>query len=124
MAMDTVEVAIHRAGTDHFINSDPTEIVLTPYQEQIVAATKKFTPGTPREPQKFKIIWAGENGIVRQTPNGARRFDFILVGRFDAIVDINDQFEDGKGIIEYIFPDKQYQIKAGGVYRGTKPTIG
>lgn len=126
MAFSTVELAIHRSGTKRFIDSDPTEIVLTPRTSQMVAGTKKFIDGVPRAEQRFKVIWAGDNGIVRipGQEGGVRRFDFIIVGEHDAIVAINDFWKNGdqEFTIEYVFPSLGYEVKAGGVSHGPSPT--
>lgn len=118
MALKSYELAIRQRGTLHFIASDPTNIVLIPHTKSFVDGTKKFVPGTPRIGQDFKVIWGGENGIVRQTPNGVRRFDFILVGMPDAIVSVGDQFQSGKAVVEYVYPFNGYEVKAGGVIHG------
>lgn len=118
MALKPLELAIHQNGTQAFIAADPTEIVLTPHQEQIVGGTKKLVPQPARNSQTFKIIWAGDTGIVRRTPNGVRSFDFIIVGLHDAEVAIGDHFEDDKFVIDYVFPPNGYEVKAGGVCNG------
>lgn len=121
--MSDAELTLHRQGTLDFINADPTWITLVPYVEQKVNGTLRFAAGPPRIEQKFKLIWAGENGIIRQTPNGSRRFDFILVGQHDAIVDIADFWKiiHQEFRIEYVFPSNGYEVKAGGISNGPKP---
>lgn len=119
MTLNAFELAVHRKGTKRFIDSDPTSIVLIPNLSEVVGGTKKNVPQTPRDAQNFKVIWGGEDGIVRQTPNGTRRFNFILVGEYDATVAIGDTFENGKCVIEYVFPSNDYEVKCGGVYHGT-----
>jgi hypothetical protein len=126
MAMSAVELAIHRKSTDHFISSDRTDIVLTTRgTESMVNGTKSFSSGVERPEQSFKVIWMGENGIIRQLTGdgGVRRFDFILVGSHDATVDIGDYWEvDGQeNRIEYVYPFNGYEVKAGGVSNGPKP---
>lgn len=127
MALSAVELALHRKSTERFIASDPTEITLISRgTESIVNGTKTFSPGEERLEQSFKVIWNGDNGIVRQpdSSGGVRRFDFILVGRHDAELDIGDywQVEDQENRIEYIYPDNGYEVKAGGVSNGPKPS--
>jgi len=124
MALKEAELAIHRKGTARFIDADLTEIVLRPIGEQWVDGTKRLVPQSPRPLQKFKIIWPGDNGIVRPTPNGVRKFSFYLLGNYDAVVEIGDTFSIGteKFVIEYVFPDNGYEVKAGGNAHGSKPT--
>lgn len=126
MAFSDVELNLHRIGTKRFIDSDPTEIVLTPRTAQIVAGTKKFVDGVPRAMQRFKIVWAGDNGIVRipGQEGGVRRFDFIIVGEYDAVVAIHDfwKVENQEFTVEYVFPSLGYEVKAGGVSHGSSPT--
>lgn len=126
MALSSVELAIHRKGTIRFIASDATNVVLkTRGTESMVNGTKTFIPGDDRPEQSFKIIWAGDNGVLRQVDSagGVRRFDFILVGSHDATVDIGDYWEvDGQeNRIEYVYPANGYEVKAGGISNGPKP---
>ena len=126
MALSNIELTLHRIGTKQFIDADPTNIILIPQASQAVAGTKKFVEGPPRAEQKFKIIWADDNGIVRKVGNdgGVRKFDFIIVGEHDAVVAINDFWKDGdqKFVIEYVFPSLGYEVKAGGISHGSSPT--
>lgn len=125
----TLELAIHRNGTKRFIDADPTLITLVPAnQTAIVDGTRKSIGSVVvRGPQKFKIIYAGDTGIVREISegqSGVRRFDFIIVGSHDAIVEIGDSFTLGtnKYVVEYVFPFNDYEVKAGGVSHGNQPT--
>lgn len=124
MLSSTLEKSIHRKGTERFINADPTEVVLLHATGSVVDGTVKAGVPTARNLQRFKVIWGGESGIVRKTPDGARRFDFILVGKFDAIIQIGDYFKIGeqKYIVEYLFPYNDYEVKAGGVSHGANPS--
>jgi hypothetical protein len=125
----SLELAIHRNGTKRFIDADPTLITLSPAnQTAIVDGTRKsIGPSVVRNPQKFKIIYAGDTGIVREISDGqagVRRFDFIIVGEHDAIVEVGDSFTLGqnKYVVEYVFPFNDYEVKAGGVSHGNQPT--
>ena len=119
----TLEKSVHRKGTTRFINADPTVITLTPTGGEVVDGTYKAGVGADREAQRFKIIWGGESGIVRKTPDTVYRFDFILLGEYNAIVAIGDTFSigDNKYIVEYVFPYNDYEVKAGGVSHGANP---
>lgn len=125
----TLETAIHRNGTKRFINADPTLITLKPKNATAIidGTLKSLGPSAVRNPQKFKIIYAGDTGIVREIgedQGGARRFDFIIVGEHDAVVEVGDTFNLGtnKYVIEYVFPFNDYEVKAGGVSHGNQPT--
>lgn len=122
--MNAAQLAMHRRNTKRFIDDDPTEIQLSMRAISTVAGTKTTAVSDEREPQIFKIIWQGDNGVVREPPSGARRFDFILLGKHDANVAIGDfwQVENQKFVIEYIFPKNGYEVKAGGVSHGSKPS--
>jgi len=122
----TLELVIHRKGTTRFIAADPTQITLLHRTEEIIDGTKRFNDAVARMPQTFKVIWQGDNGVVREgTPDGGvRRFDFVLVGEYDATVAINDFWKVGEQtfVIRYVYPDNGYEVKAGGVSHGASPT--
>jgi hypothetical protein len=119
----TLEKNIHRKNTLRFINADPTTIVLKTQGGSVVDGTVVSGAGFSREPQQFKLIWGEQSGIFRETPDGARRFDFILLGVHDATVEIGDTFSigDNKYVITYIYPYNDYEVKAGGVSHGSNP---
>lgn len=123
MLASTLEKSIHRKGTQRFIDSDPTDIILTPNTGTVTDGTVGFSNQSPRASQRFKLIWSGESGIVREVPDGARRFDFVLVGAYDATVAIGDTFSinSNKYIVDYLFPYNDYEVKAGGVSHGANP---
>lgn len=122
--LSTIELSIHRKGTERFISGDPTSIVLTPSAEVWSGGTKTFGSGTPRQSQDFKVIWSGsQDGLVVTAEGTTRRFDFILVGRYNAEVAIGDYWKvDNQHYqIEWIAPDNGYEVKAGGTSHGSKP---
>lgn len=127
MISNTLEMAIHRKNTTRFINADPTEITLLAQGSPTIVNGTKIDNGTAaRDPQTFKIIWAGDNGIVRQISDGeggVRRFNFIILGEFDAEMAIGDTWSNGsqKFVIEYIFPYNGYEVKGGGSSHGESP---
>lgn len=123
--LSNIELSIHRKGTDSFIKADPTQITLIPTTESWVGGTKTYGSATPRQTQTFKVIWSGsQDGIVITSEGRTRRFDFILVGRHDANVEIGDHWNlnDQYFEIEWIAPDNGYEVKAGGSSHGSKPT--
>lgn len=122
--MLAVERSIHRKNTKRFIDSDPTVITLTTPVNAIINGTRVANYSEERNPQTFKIIWQGDDGVIREIPGGTRRFNFILLGEHDAELAIGDfwQVEDQKFVIEYVFPYNGYEVKAGGVSHGPAPT--
>ena len=122
-----IELSIHRKGTERFINSDPTQITLTPSTEVWSGGTKTYGSGTPRVAQSFKVIWSGsQDGIVVKSEGTTRRFDFILVGKHDATVAIGDFWKVGDQHfqVEWVAPANGYEVKAGGVSHGNPPVAG
>ena len=124
--LSTVELSIHRKGTERFINSDPTEIILTPSTEVWSGGTKTYGSEVSREPQNFKVIWSGsQDGLVVTSQGKTRRFDFILVGTHDAEVAIGDHWSVGDQHyqVEWIAPANGYEVKAGGSSHGDSPVL-
>lgn len=117
------ELSIHRKNTKRFIDSDPTVISLITPVKDMINGTQVSSYVEDKDAQIFKIIWQGDDGVVRETPGGARRFNFILLGEHDAKLDIGDFWQVGeqKFVIEYIFPSNEYEVKAGGVSHGKTP---
>lgn len=120
-----LEISIHRKNTKRFIDADATKIALIPKGDYFIDGTKVSLDQPPRAEQTFKIIWMGETGVIREVNDsgGVKRFDFVLVGEYDAIVEIGDHwFVDGQiFVIEYIYPFNDYEVKAGGVTHGSRP---
>ena len=131
MAYSAAELALHRLGTQHFIDADYRMIALTPRTQELVNGTKKFAVQSPRPAQKFKVIFQNTSGVYQNPAlyrevgdrGGVQRFDFILVGEYDAVVAVHDFWKDGdqQYEVEYIFPYNGYEVKVGGVSHGPKP---
>lgn len=118
------ELSMQRKATERFIAADPTEIILNTGGFQWINGSKIGVPSVTRDPQIFKLIWTGETGVVEDAPNGTRRFDFYIVGKFDAVVSISDFWKTGnqENRITFIYPSNGYEVKAGGVSHGPSPT--
>lgn len=127
MTVRDVELAIHRANTKRFIESDPSEITLIPSVASKIAGTVKYSDGVPRNPQIFKVIWQADSGIQRQVSSqgGSTRMDFVLVGEFTADIGLKDHFEHSgnRYVVEWIAPPNGYEVKAGGVSHGSSPNL-
>lgn len=128
----THEIAINREITKWFISMDPSTITLIPRQHVRNASNAwEMQDLAPRDPQDFKFV---QGGIVRTSNEGLeatelgtqRRFDYIMIGNWDAIVEIGDHWSDGEQ--EYkvtgILPYNDYEVKAGIVSFGAEPDHG
>ena len=123
LAGTAVELEIQRRATERFIASDPTTINLGFKVSIMSAGTKSFGTGGLRGDQIFKIIWSGSDGIVEEPPNGTRKFDFVLLGKHDAVVAINDFWKVGNQEfrIDFVYPYNGWEVKAGGFSHGPGP---
>lgn len=122
LAVADWELTVHKKNTQRFIAGDPTIITLIPQVETWVDGSKIFTDGKSRDEQIFKVIW--QQGVpVVIGPQTIRRFDFILVGNYDAEIAIGDHWKinDQKYLIEYLYPFNGYEVKAGGISIGDAP---
>lgn len=95
--MDPVELQYHRLNTEAFISVKATSIVLTPQTKQPTpSGGYKMVDGTPRPAQMFRIIELGANQtppILQLTDGTQREAEFWLLGKWDAVVDIDDWWE-------------------------------
>lgn len=124
--LSAIELSIHRKGTERFIAGDPTEITLIPSTEVWSGGSKTYGIENPRDPQNFKVIWSGsQDGIVVKSEGTTRRFDFVLVGAYDAQVAIGDHWKVGDQHfqVEWVAPANGYEVKAGGVSHGSNPVV-
>ena len=122
--LGTTELDIHRANTLLYIGLNPTDIALTPVNEVWIAGTKKLVEQTTRSAQTFYVIWAPTTGIVGGGGSGiTHKFDFVLVGTYDAIVAIGDRWDvnNQRNVIDYVYPSNGYEVKCGGTSYGSKP---
>lgn len=121
------ELAVNRKLTKWFIDRDPTSLILIPRVPQDRhGGSHRWVDGTPKNSQIFKIIYSGTDGIVVTSDGKTRRFDFVIVGEYDANIQIGDHWAEGdqQYVIEYLFPFNNYEIKGGGVTHGSKPAHG
>ena len=122
--LSTLELGMQRKATERFIAADPSVIDLGFKTVMESNGTKSYAPGGQRGEQIFKIIWSGSDGIVEGPPDGTRRFDFVLLGKYDAIVAIGDFWKigDQEFRITFVYPSNGYEVKAGGIRHGPSPT--
>lgn len=121
--LNSAELTVQRYATMQFIAANPSEITLTSRNEAMVNGTVVSTFGGPRPPQIFRLIWLEEKGVYEKPPSGTRKFDFAIVGEYDAELAIGDFWEVGEQefIIEAISPFNGWEVKAYGVSNGPKP---
>lgn len=112
-----MSAVINRILTKLFIEQDPTVITLIPVEMvDMASGGTKPVDKTPRAPQIFKMIWQGGNSTgINTTADGQnRQFDFIMVGEYDAEVEIGDHWTDGSQeyYVDGLEPFNGYEIKA------------
>lgn len=125
--MKPLELAIHRKATAAFIEADKTTLVLIPTNEVETYGTKEYIDQPPRVAQDFKFIYPAPEGGRVTTADGQRfRFDFILVGKHNAVVSIGDHWTESEQIyvVEWVAPYNGYEVKAGGSAHGSSPAHG
>lgn len=131
------ELQTQRELTEWFIAEDPTTIILIPRVETVgVGGGVQTADGTPRDPQTFKVIpmnhterpvASGFGGGEANSGGVQRKFDYTIVGKYDAIVGIGDYWEDPSGqkyIVDAINPYNNYEVKAMVTTYGRKPDHG
>lgn len=122
------ELSVQRELTEWFIAMDPSIITLTPRTKvRTASGAWEAADGPARTSQTFKMIAAGANdGIVETVTGIQRKFDYIIVGRWDAVVEIGDWWQEGSQTYEVmgIMPYHGYEVKAGIVSHGGDPQHG
>lgn len=123
------QLATNRILTQLFIGLDPTPVVLTPRTRVKANGAWKTVDGIPRVPQTFKMIEQGANfsGITESGDGIERVYEFIMLGAYDAIVEIGDYWTDLTGQVWEVggfLPANGYEIKAGIYSYGSRPVHG
>lgn len=120
-----------RRQTHWFIENDPTPISLVPVAKQAAPGGGwNVSPLAPRSTQRFKLIpQSTADGVVQTADGTSRRFDYILLGEWNAIVAIGDMFTEPehsgqKWVVQGLLPYNGYEIKAGIVSYGKNPQHG
>lgn len=121
----TVELQVQRDLTAWFIEADPIDIDLIPKSKETVPGGGfQLVDLPPRPSQRFHLIpmsfterpvpSQGFSGSV--TEQGAQsKFDFTLLGNWDATVKQNDWWTDERGqrwIVDSVIPYNGYEVKA------------
>lgn len=118
----TAELLLQREITDWFIASDPVSIILVPRADSPGPGGSVVPEdGLPRGEQVFKLI--GMSSTNRPFPSGVdspasgvnRRYEYTLLGSWDAIVEENDYWVDENGqkyVVQSLQPYNGYEVRA------------
>jgi hypothetical protein len=118
------ELAIHRKNTLRFIEDRPTSVVLTPRTKQDTpAGGSKWTDGTPRAAQTFRIIELGmmtTPPVIQLTNGTQRQVEYWLLGAHDAAMATGDYWTDGNLTFEVgeVVRDNGYETRGLVAERG------
>lgn len=123
MGQSPAALRVLRKQTKRFIDDDPFEIVLIPRDKQRVPGGGfEMVDLPPRDPQTVKLIYTGSaRGIggtegVQVTGDGVeRRYDYVIVGEWDMIIEVGDHWEDARGQrweVLGLIPDNEYERRA------------
>ena len=120
---------VNRELTHTFIENDPYTATLIP-----VSKVKKPGGGIekvdelPRPEQTFKLIYQGmfESGVAEAQDGTERKYDYIMLGEWNATVHIGDHWMDDAGgsyTVIGITPYNGYETKATVRYFGKEPLL-
>jgi hypothetical protein len=126
----STETSVQRDLTHWFIMSDPREIALVPHA-RIRTGSGGFTMQAQpaRETQVFRLIPASSfEPPVRSPDQGVqRRYDFTLLGEWNAIMEVDDRWTDELGqtwVIDNLVSSNGYERKALIISYGKQPSHG
>jgi hypothetical protein len=126
----SAETVMQRNLTHWFIMSDPMEIALTPYAElRTGSGGVALQAQPPRETQTFRLIpFSAFESPVRSPDQGVqRKYDFTLLGEWNAIMDVNDRWTDEVGqtwVIDNLVSANGYERKGLVISYGKQPRHG
>ncbi len=115
MTLPRVQLIMERRTTDHFIDADPSLIILQKVEEVADGAGGRTHVNVPRLPQKARVIPARtrSTSLTYNLPNGqvVSSKDSLLVGPYNLIVEANDWFQFGEVAyqVTFIEPDREIQ---------------
>jgi len=112
------ELTIQRQLTKAFIDTMPVTLVLTP-RTKVPTDIGGFTwqEEEPRLPQVLRFVeldTSRPNDPIRTQDGIERRADFMLIGEWDAIIEVNDIFTydgDSFTVIEMYY-DNGWEVRA------------
>lgn len=96
---NVAEQSVNRRLTAAFIAANPVNLTLIPRDKvKQQSGAHKLTDQTPRAIQTFRLIPYGETYRPTPTDDGKERaYDFILLGSFDASMEVDDYWVDANG---------------------------
>lgn len=113
-----VGLEIQRELTHWFIMQDPTSVQLIP-RARVKGnnGSISMTDGTPRPPQIVKMIFTAgsSDGIVQSEGGQDRQYDFIVVGEWNSVIEMDDYWIDPSGqkyVVSGVSPSNGYEVKA------------
>jgi hypothetical protein len=120
MARSEAELRLQRKNTDAFIRANPSMIVLTPHTATKTGAGTQMVPGQARAPQRMRVIdqtrtFGAQPGTQTGGDGTQARYDYQLLGYYDATVAKDDRWVDSNGIewqIKDLLPDNGYERRA------------
>lgn len=113
----SLELAVLRDQTTYFIAANPMTLLLTPTRDDRTSqgGVRKVNLPT-RPPQKVRLISQGDSQRPTITEDGIEReIDLVLLGEWDAQIDIGDWWRDGEGLLYEVIemvPYNGYEVRA------------
>jgi hypothetical protein len=119
----STEISVNRELTRVFIESMPTQIELVPYvRTRKPSGGMAMIAGTPRPMQTFRLIPMSHTELPRLSSSAAqaaddgvqRRYEYTLLGMWDAELAVNDRWETPEGqvlVIEALVSNNGYERK-------------
>jgi hypothetical protein len=92
------QLQVNRENTEWFINQDPVTVSLVPNPKvKTGSGATRSVSGSPRTAQTVMMIpLAGAYGGIQTADDGvSRRFEFIMLMKHDAVVELGDSFKVG-----------------------------
>lgn len=122
-------MAVNRQLTTAFIENDPYKATLIPVDLlKMPGGGEEKTDLPPRPEQTFKLIYQGmfESGVADSEDGNERKYDYVMLGEWNATVHIGDHWEDSAGgsyTVIGITPYNGYETKATVRYFGKEPLL-
>lgn len=124
------ELWVLRQQTQYLIEANPIEIALIPSDlpaAELPDGGFDYSNAVPRAIQVFRLVDvnADFDGIVPTDDGEVKKFNYILIGVHNAIVQIGDHWEYNESIYEVtaILVNNDYEVKAGVISFGKAPSV-
>jgi hypothetical protein len=117
----SIEQDVNRANTIAFIAARPSSIVLIPsVRTKTASGGTRSTDGTKRAAQTLRLVeqTTSANNTPGRLPAGdghEKRVSWLLLGAWDAVMDVGDRWTDASGAgyqIEELLPYNGYERRA------------